>query len=156
MATRRSRASAILVLVVVLGAAAGLVVWRRPLLLPGGHSVAVYAVDDALSGPPAHEPGLLGRLLGMCDFDSYYVRDGNSRWCLVLSGPLGEVTARRTGRTVTVPAADAASLRQMAATDTGSPEPTTRLVLRAYGRPVALVTVADIGAGAPVRATALG
>ncbi len=144
-----------MVLVVTLGAAAGVVMWRHPLLLPGDHTVSVYAVNDNLSGPADREPGWLGRLLGMCDFDSYYVRDGNSRRCLVLSGPLGEVTARRAARTVSVPAADAASLRQMAATDTGSPEPTTRLVLRAYGRPVAIVAVADITAGAPVRATGL-
>jgi hypothetical protein len=155
MARGPGRIWLIVVLVVVLGAAAGLVLWRRPLLLPGSHTVEVYAVNDALSGPPDHQPRLLARLLGMCDTDSYYVRDGNTRLCLVLSGPLGEVKARRTGRTVTVAPADAASLKQMATTDTGSPEPTTRLALRANGRPVAIVAVADIAAGAPVSATAL-
>jgi hypothetical protein len=153
--TRRSRIWAISVLVVVLGAAGGVVAWRYPLLLPGDHRVAVYAVSDNLSGPADREPGPLGRLLGMCDGDSFYVRAGGRAWCLVLSGPLGSVQGRRTGATVTVPASDAAALRAMAAQDTGAPDPTTRLVLRRFGRPVAMVAVADIADGAPVRATAV-
>lgn len=152
---KRSRVWAVVVLVVALGAAAAVGVWRFPLLLPGDHAVAVYAVNDNLSGMADREPGALGRLLGMCDGDSFYVRAGGSQMCLVLSGPLGEVRARRTGDTVTVPAGDAAALRGMAARDTGSPDPTTRLVLRRFGRPVAMVAVADVADGAPVRAVAL-
>ena len=140
---------------VVLGAAAGVVAWRNPLLLPGDHSVAVYAVDDNISGPADREPGVLGRLLGMCDGDSFYVRAGGSAMCLVLSGPLGEVRAGRIGTAVIVPAADAAALRAMAGRDTGSPDPATRLVLRRFGRPVAIVAVADIADGVPIRATAV-
>jgi hypothetical protein len=153
MAGRRRRIWAIVVLVVALGAAAGVVAWRHPLLLPGDHTVGVYAVNDNLSGSADREPGVLGRLIGMCDADSFYVRADGSAMCLVLSGPLGEVRARRTGTTVTVPAADAAALRTMAAQDTGSPDPTTRLVLRRFGRPVAIVAVTDIAAGIPVPAT---
>jgi hypothetical protein len=141
---------------VVLGVAAGVVTWRYPLLLPGDHTVTVYAVNDNLSGPADREPGVLGRLLGMCDGDSYYVRAAGRATCLVLSGPLGEVRARRTGTTVTVPAADAAALRRMGTQDTGSPDPTTHVVLRRFGRPVAMVAVTDITDGAEVRATALG
>jgi hypothetical protein len=115
----------------------------------------VYAVDDTISGPAEHEPGALGRVLGMCDGDSFYVRGDGSAMCLVLSGPLGEVRARRTGTAVLVPAPDAAALRAMAARDTGSPDPATRLVLRRFGRPVAIIAVADIADGAPVRASAL-
>jgi hypothetical protein len=155
MAVNRSRIWAIVVLVLVLGAAAGVVTWRYPLLLPGDHTVAVYAVNDNLSGPADREPGVLGRLLGMCDGDSYYVRAAGRATCLVLSGPLGKVRARRTGATVTVPAADAAALRRMAAQDTGSPDPTTQVVLRRFGRPVAMVPVADIADGAEVHATAV-
>jgi hypothetical protein len=143
------------VLVVVLGAAAGVVAWRYPLLLPGDHTVEVYAVDDAISGPADRAPGPLGRVLGMCDGDSFYVRVGGGAMCLVLSGPPGEVRARRSGTAVIVPAADTAALRAMAARDTGTPEPATRLVLRRFGRPVAIVAVADIADGAPVRATAV-
>jgi hypothetical protein len=143
------------VLVIVLGAVAGVVTWRYPLLLPGDHNVAVYAVDDTVSGPADREPGALGRVLGMCDGDSFYVRAGGSAMCLVLSGPLGEVRARRTGTAVIVPAADAAALRAMAVQDTGTPDPATRLVLRRFGRPVAVVAVADIADGAPVLATAM-
>jgi hypothetical protein len=141
--------------VVALSAAAGTFAWRYPLLLPGDHTVAVYAVNDNLTQPTDHAPDGLGRLLGMCDADSFYVRDGTTALCAVLSGPLGEVRARRSGRTVTVPAADAVSLRRMATTDTGSADPTTRLVLRRYGRPVAMVVVATIADGTPVRATVL-
>jgi hypothetical protein len=43
----------------------------------------------------------------------------------------------------------------MAGQDTGSPDPATRIVLRRFGRPVAIVAVADIADGAPVHATAL-
>jgi hypothetical protein len=156
MVMKRSRIWAIVVLVAALGAAGAVVAWRYPLLLPGDHTIKVYAVNDNLSGPADREPGVLGRLLGMCDGDSFYARAGGSAMCLVMSGPLGEVQGRRTGATVTVPAADAAALRAMAAQDTGSPDPTTRLVLRRFGRPIAIVAVTDIADGAPVRATALG
>jgi hypothetical protein len=152
---RRGRIWVIVVLLVALGAVAGAVAWRYPLLVPGDHTVAVYAVDDNLSGPAERAPGVLGRVLGMCDGDSYYVRDAGRATCLVLSGPLGEVRARRTGAAVTVPAADAAALRRMAAQDTGTPDPTTWIVLRRFGRPVAMVAVADIVDGAPVHATAV-
>ena len=155
MARRRSRIWAVGVLVVALGAAVGAVAWQYPMLLPGVHPVAVYAVNDSLSGPADHDPGVLGRLLGMCDGDSFYVRANGGASCLVLSGPLGEVGARRSGATVTVPAGDAAALRTMAAQDTGSAEPTTRLVLRRFGRPVGIVAVADVADGTPVRATAV-
>jgi hypothetical protein len=155
MATRRSRIWAVVVLVVALGAAAGAVAWRDPLLLPGTHTVSVYAIQDSISQRIDHEPGFLGRALGMCDADTYYVRDGHTKMCIVLSGPLGEVHARRSAGRVTVPAADAAALKAMAAQDTGSPDPTTRLALRAGGRPVAIVAVADIVDGSEVTANAL-
>jgi hypothetical protein len=155
MATRRSRIWAVAVLAVALGAAAGAVAWRDPLLLPGTHTVSVYAIQDSISQQIDHEPGLLGRALGMCDADTYYVRDGDTKMCIVLSGPLGEVRASKSGGTVTVPAGDAASLRAMAAQDTGSPDPTTRLALRAGGRPIAIVAIADIVDGKAVSAPAL-
>jgi beta-glucosidase len=53
------------------------------------------------------------------------------------------------------PAADAAALRTMGATDTGSPDPTTRLLLRRYGRPVAIIAVPDITDGTPIHTPAL-
>ena len=143
------------VLVVALGAAAGVVGWRDPLLLPGNHTVSVYAIQDSISQQIDREPGLLGRVLGMCDADTYYVRDGDTKMCIVLSGPLGEVHASKSGGRVTVPAADASPLKAMAAQDTGSPDPTTRLALRAGGRPVAIVAVADIVDGREVTANAL-
>jgi hypothetical protein len=43
----------------------------------------------------------------------------------------------------------------MAGQDTGSPDPATRLVLRRFGRPVAILAVADIADGVPIRATAV-
>jgi hypothetical protein len=155
MATRRSRIGAVAVLVVALGAAAGVVVWRDPLLLPGTHTVSVYGIEDSISQQIDHEPGFLGRALGMCDADTYYVREGDTKMCIVLSGPLGEVHASKSGGLVTVPAADASSLKAMAAQDTGSPDPTTRLALLAGGSPVAIVAVADIVDGKAVSVKAL-
>jgi hypothetical protein len=143
------------VLVVALGAAAGVVAWREPLLLPGTHTVSVYGIDDSISQQVDHEPGFLGRILGMCDADTYYVRDGVTKMCIVLIGPLGEVHASRSSGRVTVPAADASSLKAMAAQDTGSPDPTTRLALSSGGRPVAIVVVADIVDGTAVSVNAL-
>src|SRR4051794_36854006 len=44
-------------------------------LPPGVHAVQVYTVDDATSTvvPAADRPGVLGRFIGMCDADSYYI-----------------------------------------------------------------------------------
>jgi hypothetical protein len=152
-AKRRIWTAAILVLAV--GTAAGLVVWRKPLLLPGDHTASVYAVDEAVSTQVEHAPGFVGRLLGRCDADTAYVQDGDTKMCLVLSGPLGRVRVRRSGSTAIVAAPGAAALKAMAGQDTGAPEPTTRLVLKTNGRPVALVDVAGLTEGRPVRVNAL-
>jgi hypothetical protein len=149
----------VLVAVVVLGAlaAAGVAAWRHPLALPGRHTVAVYAVDEDVTQELAGGagPGWLGRLVGLCDADSFYVRDGDRRLCLVLSGPLGAVRARADGDRVVVPADQAASLAALAARDTGAPQPARTLALYAGGRPVALVGVAGLAAGRAVSVPAL-
>lgn len=156
MAIRRGRAWAIVVLlVVVLGAAAAAVVWRWPMLLPGTHTVSVYAVDDGVSGAAVKEPGLLSRLLGFCDADTYYVADGRTRLCLVLNGPLGEVRASRHGGRITVHAADVPTLRTIAHQDTASPVTTTRLALVAHRRPVAIIPVAGLAGTGPIDGNAL-
>jgi hypothetical protein len=155
MASTKSRLAAVAVLVVAMGVAAATVAWKDPLLLPGSHRVWVYAVNDGASAEVTKEPGFAGKLLGRCDADTYYVRDGDTRLCLVLTGPLGDVQARRRGGTVIVDADDAASLQSMAALDTGSPDTTTRLVLVAHGTPVAIIPVASIAGEQPVGANAL-
>jgi hypothetical protein len=143
------------ILVVAVGTAAGLVAWRKPLLLPGNHTASVYAVDEAISKQVEHAPGFFGRLLGQCDADTAYVEDGDTKMCLVLSGPLGRVQVRRDGSTVVVTATGAAELKAMAGQDTGAPGPTTRLVLKTNGRPVAIVPVAGLTEGRPARVNLL-
>jgi hypothetical protein len=70
---------------------------NRP--LPGGiHTVEVYTVDDPISTvvAPQDRPGIVGRFIGMCDADTYYMEVGGTGLCLVLNGSLG--TVRATGR----------------------------------------------------------
>jgi len=140
--------------VVVVAAAATVVAVRDPLLLPGDHKVKVYAVNDRISTEVTEGPGLVGRALGMCDGDTHYAEQGDRKLCLVLNGPLGEVRASRRDGKVTVAASETAKLTAMAAQDTGTPEPTTRLVLMAGG-PAALIPVADLAGGAAVSVPAL-
>lgn len=140
---------------VLLGAAGAVAWWRWPMLLPGGHTVSVYTVEDGLSGPATGKPGLVGRLMGLCDADTHYVTAGRTRQCLVISGPFGKVEARRRGGQVTVDAGDVPTLRTVARQDHGSPEATTRLVLAQHDRPVAIIMVADLAGQGPVTGTAI-
>ncbi|MCU7728986.1 hypothetical protein ODJ79_35185 [Actinoplanes sp. KI2] len=144
-----------LIVVVALGAGAAVLLVRDPLRLPGEHDVDVYAVDDAVSEQVTEPPGFVGRALGMCDADTYYAEDGDRKLCLVLNGPLGQVRATRSSGQVKVAADQVAKLRSMAAQDTGTPQPTTRLVLMSGG-PAALVAVADLAGDAAVSVPALG
>jgi hypothetical protein len=154
MTTRRTRFWAVAAAVAVL-AGAGAVWWWNPLLVPGTHTMAVYALDDAPTRQVDGPPGFLGRLTGMCDADSYYVSDGDRHLCVVLNGPLGDVRASAKAGRVTVAAGEAARLRAMAAQDTGTPDPTTTLVLQLHGGPVAMIPVANLAPGRTVSATAL-
>jgi hypothetical protein len=121
---------------------------RDPLLIPGSHGVSVYALAQA---PEVVEqgPDPLGRLIGMCDFDSYYAVDGDRKMCLVLGGPLGGVRASRNGGRVTVAASDVDRLRAMAAKGQAS-----TLVLMG-GKPDALIPVTGLTPGKPVSVPAL-
>jgi hypothetical protein len=142
------------IVLVALGATAALAAVRDPLLLPGEHEVTVYALNDDISTEVDEAPGLVGRLLGMCDADSYYAERDGRKLCLVLNGPLGDVRASRTHGTVTVAAGEIAKLRSMTAQDTGAPKPRTTLVLMA-GKPAALIRVGDLVDGQPAKAPAL-
>ncbi|MEU4240491.1 hypothetical protein [Actinoplanes sp. NPDC026619] len=142
------------VVLVALGATAALAVVRDPLLLPGDHELTVYAVNDGISTEVTKAPGLVGRVIGMCDADTYYAEQGDRKLCLVLNGPLGDVRATRKDGKVTVSAAEVARLRSMAAQDTGTPAPTTTLVLMS-GKPAALIPVADLVDGQPASVPAL-
>ena len=144
-----------LVVLVALGAAAAVLVVRDPLRLPGDHEVDVYAMDDAVSQEVTEPPGFLGRALGMCDADTYYAKDGDRNLCLVLNGPLGQVRATRDGGQVKVAADQVPKLKSMATQDTGTPQPTTTLVLMSGG-PAALIPVADLADDAGVSVPALG
>ncbi|MFI5892902.1 hypothetical protein ACIA5D_22600 [Actinoplanes sp. NPDC051513] len=144
-----------LVVVVALGAGAAFLLVRDPLTLPGDHEVDVYAVNDDISTEVSEPPGLFGRALGMCDADTYYAKDGDRHLCLVLNGPLGTVRASRADGQVKVAGDQVAKLKTMAAQDTGTPKPTTTLVLMSGG-PAALIPVAGLSGDAAVSVPALG
>jgi len=144
-----------LVVVVALGAVAAFLLVRDPLRLPGKHDVEVYAVNDAISKQVTERPGFFARALGMCDADTYYAEDGDRKLCLVLNGPLGKVPASREDGQVKVAADQVPKLRSMAHQDTGTPQPTTTLVLMSGG-PAALVPVASLADDTGVSVPALG
>ncbi|WP_433365479.1 hypothetical protein ACQPZX_35905 [Actinoplanes sp. CA-142083] len=144
-----------LVVVVALAGGAAFLLVRDPLTLPGDHEVDVYAVNDGISTEVSKPPGLFGRLLGMCDADTHYAKAGDRHLCLVLNGPLGTVRASREDGQVKVAKDQVASLKTMAAQDTGTPQPTATLVLMSGG-PAALIPVADLSGDAPVSVPALG
>ena len=144
-----------LIVVVALGAAAAFLLVRDPLRLPGKHNVEVYAVNDAISKQVTERPGFFARALGMCDADTYYAEDGDRKLCLVLNGPLGKVPATRKDGQVKVAADQVPKLKSMATQDTGTPQPTTSLVLMSGG-PAALIPVASLADDTGVSVPALG
>jgi hypothetical protein len=73
----------------------------------------------------------------------------------VLNGPLGKVRASRSEGQVEVASDQVAKLRTMAAQDTGTPKPTTTLVLMSGG-PAALIPVPGLAADGAVSVPALG
>jgi hypothetical protein len=104
--------------VLVVALLGGVVVrWLYPLRFGATARVSVYELDEEISGPTSSPPGMLGRLTGNCDADSYYVRDGERDYCLVLNGPLAagaEVTVRSRDGRVVIPAQSVATLRTLA------------------------------------------
>jgi hypothetical protein len=125
----------------------------------GGHSVRVYTVEDSISTvvAPSDRPGVIGRFLGMCDADSYYMEVGGSGMCLVLNGSLGTVRATGTPHGVELSAAEAAKVGAIVRQDDrGASERSTRVVLEYDGGWAGLVTVADLNAGGPVTGRPIG
>lgn len=66
--------------------AIGAALWSNPFLLSNDRRVDVYTLNEDISGPREHPPGFFSRLLGMCDADSYYVKQDENASCLVLNG----------------------------------------------------------------------
>lgn len=130
---------------------------NRP--LPAGtHAVEVYTVDDALTTavPAADRPGVIGRFIGMCSTDSYYVEVDGAGLCVVLNGSLGTVQATGTGHGVELSAAEAAKTRDIVRRSDGDAEPSTRVVLGYDGGWAGMVKVADLKSGGPVTGSAIG
>jgi len=128
-------------------------------LPPGLHTVQVYTVDDAVSTVvrAADRPGVLGRFIGMCDADTYYIEVDGGGLCVVLDGSLGTVQATGTAHGVQLAAAEAAKVRDIVhRADGAGPEPATRVLLGYDDGWAGLVKVADLNAGAPVTGTAVG
>lgn len=128
--------------------------------LPAGvHQVQVYTVDDAVSTvvPAADRPGVVGRFIGLCDADSYYLRVRGAGLCVTLNGPLGTVQVTGTGRGVDLAADQAARVRDIVRqVDDGSSEPTTRVVLGYDGGWAGMLPVVDLEAAGPVHVAAVG
>jgi hypothetical protein len=119
----------------------------------GAHQVEIYTVDDSISTAvaPADRPGVLGRFLGMCDADTYYVEVHGTGLCVVLNGSLGTVEATGTRRGVEISAAQATKLRDIVRrADRGEAAPSTRVVLGYDDGWAGMVEVADLNAGGPV------
>jgi Rieske Fe-S protein len=127
--------------------------------LPAGtHTVQVYSVDDSISTvvPPADRPGVIGRFIGMCDGDTYYVEVDGTGLCVVLNGSLGTVRATGTGDGVELSAAEAATVRDIVRRDGGGGSgPATRVLLGYDGGWAGMVRVADLNAGGPVHGSAV-
>jgi hypothetical protein len=153
--TRRRRWS--LATVAVLAVAlvgGGFVRWQYPLRFGATARVSVYELNEEISGPTSSPPGVLDRLTGMCDADSYYVGDGDRHYCLVLNGPLpagAEVRVRSRDGLVVIPAESVATLRTLAS---GLAPPSsaagTHLVLF-DGEPVAVLPVSALKANGELR-----
>jgi hypothetical protein len=119
----------------------------------GEHTVQIYTVDESISTvvPPDERPGVVGRFIGMCDGDTYYLEVGGVGQCVVLSGPYGKVRATGTKDGVQLSAADAAHLRDVVrGEDDGSDQPVERVVLGYDGGWAGMVQVADLRSGEPV------
>jgi len=158
--TRRWSLAAVGVLAVAL--AGGICVWWLYPSRPGGTvQVSVYELNDEISGPTSSPPGWLGRLTGMCDGDSHYVRDGDRHYCLVLNGPLPvapgaptsgvEVTVGDQDGSVLIPAESVAILRKLAS-GLGPPSSAagTHLVL-SDGQPVAVLSASTLSVDGDLR-----
>jgi hypothetical protein len=118
----------------------------------GTHTVEVFTVDEPISTKvsPEDRPGFVGRLLGMCDADTYYVTVGDAAECLVLSGPAGEVRVSGSDKGPVLEPDQAA--RALAMVKTAGAE-ATRVVLEYDGGPVAIIDVSALDSSAPVVAT---
>jgi hypothetical protein len=119
----------------------------------GTHTVKIYTVDEAISTvvAPQDRPGVIGRFVGMCDADTYYMEVDGSGRCMVLNGSLGTAKATGTAHGVELSAAEAAKVRDIVRRDDrGATEQSTRVVLEYSDGWAGLVTVADLNAGGPV------
>ncbi|GIM94770.1 hypothetical protein Ato02nite_065630 [Paractinoplanes toevensis] len=125
----------------------------------GAHAVQVYTVDDAISTvvPATDRPGTIGRFIGMCDADSYYIEVNGTGLCAVLNGSLGTVQATGTAAGVELNATEAAKVRDLVKrADGDGPDPATRVLLGYDDGWAGLVQVADLYGTTPVTGTAVG
>jgi hypothetical protein len=126
---------------------------------PGVHTVEIYTVVDEISTvvPAADRPGVLGRFIGMCDADTYYVEVDGAGLCLVLNGSLGTAQVTSTGTGVELSAPEAAKVRDIVRRDDqGDPQASTRVLLGYDDGWAGLVKVADLNAGGPVTGSVIG
>ena len=117
----------------------------------------IYTVVDSISTTvaPADRPGVVGRLIGMCDADTYYVTYGDNAECVVLNGSLGDVEVTDG---LTIEPSGAAKITDLVRRDDlaqGDREKSTRVVLEDNAGPVAIVSLSDLRNGRAVVATKL-
>jgi len=122
----------------------------------GPQTLHVYTVDDSISTTvaPADRPGMVGRLIGMCDADTYYVTYGDNAECVVLNGSLGDV---QVADGLTIRPSDAARIADLVGRDDQAQggAASTRVVLEDNAGPVAIVSMSDLRTGRAVTATKL-
>ncbi|GAA2532868.1 hypothetical protein [Winogradskya humida] len=131
---------------------------NEPLPTGSMHAVNVYTVDDSISTtvPASERPGVIGRFIGMCDADTYYVEVDGGGYCVVLNGSLGEVEATGTDNGVELSPAEAAKVQGIVQrADEGGTEKTTRVVLEYDEGWAGMLKVADLASGGPVHGSAI-
>ncbi|WP_326551623.1 hypothetical protein [Micromonospora sp. NBC_01813] len=120
----------------------------------GAHTVQFYTVDDEISYPASGDrrPGLLSRQLGLCDGDTHYVEYAGGGHCLVLDGPLGDITAQGGDQGAVLPPATHGEVLDLVR-EQAYGEPTTRVILEYDGAFVGVVSLSSLDAASPVTAT---
>ncbi|QSB14405.1 hypothetical protein JQS43_23410 [Natronosporangium hydrolyticum] len=120
----------------------------------GAHTVQVYTVDDSISYEATGElrPGLYGRTVGLCDGDTHYIEYAGGEHCLVLSGPLGDVTAEGGDQGVVLPPAEHSAILDLVRAEDAA-GPVTRVVLEYDGSFVGVVAVSSLDSTDPASVT---
>ena len=114
----------------------------------------IYAVDDSVSSvvAPEDRPGPIGRMIGMCDGDTIYIESEGTGMCLVLNGPLGDVSVQGSDQGAVLPPTSHDQVLAFVGEQGAGSGPTTRVLLEYDGAFVGLVPLSALTGMAPVTA----